>query len=233
MVRRSDRPPHRDALREALARIDPEAVVAALEELVTPERRARIASVLDRRLDSVTLLLDDPWDPHNGAAVLRSCEAHGVQRVHVLARKNPFSVSQAVAQGAERWVEVTSHDRLEPALAALAGRTLVGARPDGRLTPVDLGSLERPVIVLGNEHSGVSADLAAACHDFVRVPMRGFVESLNLSVTAAILLAAATTGRPGDLAPAEKRRLYARALVLSVPRARDVLAARGIDLGRG
>ena len=71
---------------------------------------------------------------------------------------------------------------------------------------------------------------AGACTTRVRVPMRGFVESLNVSVTAATLLAYATAGRPGDLDPARARRLYARWLALTVPRSLDILAARGILL---
>jgi tRNA (guanosine-2'-O-)-methyltransferase len=78
---------------------------------------------------------------------------------------------------------------------------------------------------LGNEHDGISGELASACTRHVRVPMRGFVESLNVSVSAAILLASATAGRAGDLPEADQRRLYARGLYLSVGRADDVLAA--------
>jgi tRNA (guanosine-2'-O-)-methyltransferase len=84
-------------------------------------------------------------------------------------------------------------------------------------------------LVLGNEREGIHEDLAAACSARVRVPMRGFVESLNVSVTAAILLHAATRGRQGDLDPGTLMRLYARGLYLSVPRASDILG----DILRG
>lgn len=205
-----------------------EGVIEVLEPLTLEERRQRIASVLDRRLASVTVVLDAPHDPHNGAAVMRSCDAFGIQRIHVVPRDEPFLVSGSIAKGTERWVEVIVHD--DPAEAADAlrreGFELVATHPSGDLTPGDLGSIERLALVLGNEHGGIRQPLAAAASRTVRIPMRGFVESLNVSVSAAILLWAATAGRAaGDLTPGEKQLFYARGLLSSVPRARDILAA--------
>ena len=80
--------------------------------------------------------------------------------------------------------------------------------------------------LLGNEHDGIRDALHAGARDSVRIPMRGFVESFNVSVAAGVLLYAATRGRTGDLPEAEQLRYYARALVRSVPRALEVLAAR-------
>ena len=102
---------------------------------------------------------------------------------------------------------------------------LVATHPEGELSPDELGRMPRVCVVLGNEREGIHGELALACSARVRVPMRGFVESLNVSVTAAILLHAATQGRTGDLDPAAQRRLYARGLYLSVPHAEEVLVA--------
>ncbi|HEX6765678.1 MAG TPA: TrmH family RNA methyltransferase, partial [Polyangiaceae bacterium] len=79
--------------------------------------------------------------------------------------------------------------------------------------------------VMGNEHDGIRESLENAATRTVRVPMRGFVESLNLSVAAALLLAAATKGREGDLSPEERTTLYATGLFRSVPRAGEILSA--------
>jgi tRNA (guanosine-2'-O-)-methyltransferase len=232
-MRREARARYRRAsLYEALDRADPEPIVAALEPLVTERRRERLRAVLGARLASVVVVMDAPHDPHNGAAVLRSCDAFGVQWVHVVARTEPFSASNAVAKGAERWVDVVEHTTTAEAVRALrAGEhRLVGAHPEGELVPADLAGIARLALVLGNEHDGISEELAAACAARVRVPMRGFVDSLNVSVTAAVLLGAATAGRRGDLEPLTLRRLYARGLVLSVPRSLDVLRAMGVVL---
>jgi tRNA C32,U32 (ribose-2'-O)-methylase TrmJ len=80
-------------------------------------------------------------------------------------------------------------------------------------------------LVLGNEREGISAALTGLTDDSVRIPMVGFVESLNVSVSTAILLRAATQGRPGDLDPSSKQHLLARGLVHTVPRAPEILAA--------
>jgi tRNA (guanosine-2'-O-)-methyltransferase len=206
---------------------DPERVIRLLEPLVTEERRNRLLEVIARRLGSVAVVLDRPYDPHNGAAVLRSCEAFGVQTLHVVERRGtPFAVARSVARGAEKWMDVVCHAAPASVESWAAGSaiTLVATHPDGTLVPDELASIPRLALVLGNEREGIGAELSAACAVRVRVPMRGFVESLNVSVTAAILLAAATRARPGDLDPASRRRLYARGLYLSVPRAEQVVA---------
>lgn len=208
---------------------DPEHVVERLEPLVLARRRERLRAIIDARLASVQVVFDSPHDPHNGAAVLRSCEAFGVQRVHVVERAKAFAIASAVTRGSERWVDLCRWKRAEDVIAALraGGYELVGAHPQGELEPRDLAAIPRLALVLGNERDGIGPELAAACARQVRVPMRGFVESLNVSVSAAILLAAATEGRPGDLPEADRRRLYARGLYFSVARAEDVLADGG------
>jgi tRNA (guanosine-2'-O-)-methyltransferase len=205
---------------------DPERVVRVLEPMVTEARRTRIAAVISRRLASVSVLFDRPYDPHNGAAVLRSCEAFGVQNLHIVERPGtPFAVARSVARSAEKWIDVTVHESVGTCVAWAAGTglPLVGTHPEGELVPSDLAALPRFALVLGNERDGIHEALGAACSARVRVPMRGFVESLNVSVTAAILLHAATATRPGDLDHAARRRLYARGLYLSIEHAEQIL----------
>ncbi|MBI4950606.1 MAG: RNA methyltransferase [Myxococcales bacterium] len=227
--------PRASARARALASCDPEPIIAVLEPLVTDARRLRLCAVVAARLEAVTLVLDAPHDPHNGAAVVRSADAFGLARVHVLERKERFAAARAVSRGAERWVEIVPWARADELAGALAasGHRLVATHPDGELEVRDLAALGRVALVLGNEHAGIGDDLRGACGASVRVPMRGFVESLNLSVTAAVLLSHATAGRVGDLAPHERRRLSARFLVTSVGRSDAILAERGIALDAG
>jgi tRNA (guanosine-2'-O-)-methyltransferase len=208
--------------------VDPETAIAILEPLVTDDRRARLQEVIGRRLDSVTVVMDAPHDPHNGAAVVRSCDAFGIQRLHVIERYEPFLVATSVAKGSEKWVDVHLHPTAEAAAESLAAgdHELIGTDPTGELSPDDLRHIARPALVIGNEREGILPALRQRCKRAVRVPMRGFIDSLNLSVCAAILLASAVEGRPGDLPPAERRRLYARGLFLTVPRAAEVLLER-------
>jgi tRNA (guanosine-2'-O-)-methyltransferase len=208
--------------------VDPETAIAILEPLVTIDRRARLQEVIGRRLDAVTVVMDAPHDPHNGAAVVRSCDAFGVQRLHIIERYEPFLVATSVAKGSEKWIDVHLHATVEAAAERLlaSGHELVATDPDGELAPSDLRGVARPALVIGNEREGIAPVLRRLCKRAVRVPMRGFIDSLNLSVSAAILLAAAVEGRPGDLSAAERLRLYARGLFLTVPRAAEVLIER-------
>ncbi len=214
---------------KALDRDALDARIAALEPFANEGRKSRLRAVIDARLDSVTVLFDSPYDPHNGGAVLRSCDAFGIQRLHVIERRQSFLASREVARGSERWVEALSYPSAVPAADALLaqGFELVATATDGDLLPEDLARIDRVAIVLGNERWGIHDELGDRCTRRVRVPMRGFVESLNVSVTAAILLSAATRGRAGDLTEVERSRLYLRALAFTLPRAPEILAARG------
>ena len=207
----------------------PREVIAALERFVTDARRARLESVLGRRLASVALVVDALHDPHNGAALVRTCDAFGVQRIHAIERKEPIAIAATVAKGSQKWVDLVRHENADACVQNLraSGHELVATHPEGELLPDDLATIPRVALVLGNERDGIAPELRAACVRAVRVPMVGFVESLNVSVTAAILLHAATRGRPGDLDARTFEALYARALWLTVPQPELHMQARG------
>jgi tRNA (guanosine-2'-O-)-methyltransferase len=222
----------RDRILWALGQTDATPVARALENLVTDARRERILEVIERRIGSVTVVLDSFHDPHNGAAILRSCDAFGIGSVHAVESVEPLLASNEVARGSQRWVEVERYGWAADCAAVIraGGFELVATHPDGELEPSALSAIPRLALVMGNERAGISPGLREHCHKTVRIPMRGFAESLNVSVTAAILLFHATAGRPGDLTESEKMRLFARALVLTVARAPEILAAEGIHL---
>lgn len=202
-------------------------IIEKLEPLVLDRRRARFEQVIAERLGSVTLLLDELSDPHNRAAIVRSCDAFGVQELHSVQPAADFSVHHGVAAGTERWVDVNAHPDAPAAVDHLLRRgfELIQTHPQGELAPDDLAAIPRVALILGNEHRGIDPLFVRAAARRVRIPMRGFVESLNVSVSAAVLLAAVTRHRRGDLTPSARRHLYARALFHSVPRAAEVLAA--------
>lgn len=205
----------------------PREVIECLSPLVAEARKRRLQEVAAVRSRSVTVLMDAPHDPHNGAAVIRSADAFGLSSIHVVPRGEPFAFSTTVTRGSEKWVDVVVHETPEAAARALheAGFRLIATHPDGELVPEDLANVPRLALVLGNEHDGIREELERAADARVRVPMRGFAESLNLSVSAAILIRAAMEGRKGDLSEPERERLYARGLFVSVARAREVLEA--------
>lgn len=223
-------------LAEHVGKLDAERTIALLEPHLTPSRVEKMRHIFASRIGSVSVVMDAPHDPHNGAAILRTCDAFGIGEITVIERLETFLAHQSVARGSERWVEVTTvadaRSAIDPLVAS--GFTLVATHPEGDWAPEDLEGFDgKLAMVLGNEREGISDELRAACRHSVRVPMRGFAESLNVSVTAALLLFSATRRRAGDLSEAEKNRLLARAFILSIPHAREVLEAKGYDLPVG
>lgn len=204
---------------------EPERICAALEPMLTEERKRRIAEVIMTRSHAVAPVLDGLIDPHNVAAVLRSAEAFGVQAVHLVSGAGPFLASQRIAQGTQRWLDVIEHASPEACLRALRahGYRVYVAAMDGEITPEALAEEKRVAIVFGNEHEGVSDEMRRLSDGAYTIPMRGFVQSLNVSVAAALTLRAAMRGRPGDLSAEERRVLRARYVLASVPNGRAIL----------
>lgn len=196
----------------------PERVFAALSPLVTEARLARIEEVVSRRRLSVVPVLEGLTDPHNGSAILRSAEAFGLQHVHVVPGPHGFMAAHRVAKGTHRWLDVIQHPDSETCLRALADRgyRIYVAAMGGQMRPEDLRGVERVAVVFGNEHAGASETMIRGADGTCAVPMEGFVESLNVSVAAAVTLYGASAGRPGDLSADERKELTARFLLSTV-----------------
>ena len=202
-----------------------ELVIAAIAPFITDERKARIEAVISGRTRRVIPVLERLSDPHNTAAVLRSADAFGAQEVHVIETAERFVASTRVAKGSERWLDLVCHSDTEvcvDALHARGYRVLVAAM-DGEVEPAGLAALGRVAVVFGNEHAGVSAAMRARADGAYRIPMRGFVESLNVSVAAAITLHSALAGAVGDLDAADRELLRARFLFQSIDHAEQIV----------
>ena len=209
----------------------PAQVIAALSPLVTESRLRRIEEVVARRKRSVVAVLEGLTDPHNTSAVLRSCDAFGVQTVHVVAGKHGFPAAHRVSKGTHRWLDVLAHETAPACVTWLKehGYRVVVATMGGALSPEELSSIERVALVFGNEHAGPSDEVRRVADDTCAIPMVGFVESLNVSVAAAITLYVAAARRPGDLDPEGREELTARFLMSTVRDAERVVR----EYGRG
>ncbi|HUK65916.1 MAG TPA: RNA methyltransferase [Anaeromyxobacteraceae bacterium] len=190
------------------------------------KRRERIDRVVSKRTRTLTLVLDSLCDPQNVNAILRTCEAFGVQEVHVVeGPMKPYHRSKKVSQNADKWLDVVRWKSSEDCLLALRARGFAvyathlghGARSLG-----ELPFSGKVALVLGNESRGVSEEALALADARYEVPMRGFVRSLNVSVAAAVSLCQAVElreralGRHGDLEPAEAAALRERFYLLAV-----------------
>jgi tRNA (guanosine-2'-O-)-methyltransferase len=201
-------------------------VIAALSPLVTSERLRRIETVVEGRTDDVVVVLDRIADPHNSSAVLRSADAFGVQSVYAIVGEHGFRASRGVSKGTQRWLDVTRFETAKACARALKneGYAIYVAAMDGETTPAELCSVPRVAVVFGNEHRGVSAEMRAVADGAFSIPMRGFVESLNVSVAAAITMQALSNDGRSRLGPERRRELLARFLMNSVKNADEVIA---------
>lgn len=202
-----------------------ETIVRALTPHVTVERLARIQSIAARRIPTVAAVLDDIADPHNASAILRSCDAFGVHDVHAIAGGRPFYASHKVARGTERWVSVRKHDTARACVETLreSGFQIYVASMEGRHTPEDLGRMPKVAVVLGNEHRGPREDIRSLADGTFAIPMVGFVESLNVSVAAAVTLYGVTRGR-ATVNEAESADVTARCLWNDIADAEGIVA---------
>jgi tRNA (guanosine-2'-O-)-methyltransferase len=179
-------------------------------EQVTPARYARVTAALEARLGSVVAVAESVRRRHNASAILRTCEGFGVHEVHLITAG--FRASVGAARGAERWVKHRRFDTTTASLTELKARGFriyVADLLPGALTPETV-PVDRPVaIVFGSEVRGVSDEARALADGAVMIPMYGLTESLNVSVSAAILLRTLTERRRAlvgaDLDPAERQ----------------------------
>jgi tRNA (guanosine-2'-O-)-methyltransferase len=213
-----------DAIEKMIDRYGPSAVCDALEPLLTPERIARIDHVLDARLTSVSAAVEDTYDPHNAAATLRTCEALGLQDLYVIEPGERFSAAGGVTRGAHRWLDLHRFGGADGAITAMKARgfRVLATLPDAKLS-VEEVPVDAPLaVVFGNEHDGVSQSVIAASDGAVTVPMFGFTESYNLSVTVGLCMSRlvarrrAYIGSLGDLDPDRRARLRARWFALRI-----------------
>jgi tRNA (guanosine-2'-O-)-methyltransferase len=220
-----------DAIDGYIQRHGPQAVQRVLAPMLTDERIARIDRVLAARIGSVTVAVENTYDPHNAAATLRTCEALGLQDLHVIEPHGPFSAAKGVVRGAAQWLDLHRWPSVEAAVAALraGGFRVLATRPDAARSIDDVDVATPLAVLFGNEHDGLSPTALAACDDAIAVPMFGMTESFNLSVTVALVtsrLAArrrAVLGADGDLDDARRAMLRARWFSFGVRGAEQIL----------
>lgn len=166
--------------------------IACLAEFMTGERYDLFRRTLSMRTDYMTVLAENMFHGQNAAALIRHCEAFGVQRMHTVETRCPFEPNAAISRGTDRWVDVVRHASTGEALAALkgAGYRIVATTPHrGEFSPESFDVTAGPfALVFGTEHAGISEEVIAASDAFLRIPMCGMVESLNVSASAAILI---------------------------------------------
>jgi len=185
--------------------VDPKLVIEALGPHLGDERRDKIDRVAASRLGGLVVVLENLHDPHNGGAALRSCEAIGVREVRVVGTS--FGFSERVTQGCDKWLDIVRDAEIDRAAADLKARgfRLYAAVPGATTSLAELDAIAPAAFLIGNERDGLTAAARAACDVEFAIPMRGFSQSVNLSVATALCVYThaerrrAALGRTGDL----------------------------------
>ena len=209
-----------------------------MSDYLLPERKARIDEVVSRRTRTLVVVMEAFCDPQNVNAVLRTCDAFGVQEVHVVeGPMKGFDRNKKISQNADKWLDVTRWASTRECLASLAQRgfaiyvTWLG---EGTVGLPELDFSGPVALVFGNESRGVSDDALALADARYAIPMRGFSQSLNVSVAAAVSLARAIDrreaqrGSHGDLPEAEARELRDRFYLLAVKQRSRIAKAEAV-----
>ncbi len=158
---------------------------------MTTRRRQRIFDVLSRRQPDLTVLAEDVYKPHNLSAILRSCDAVGIGEVHAVTPTGGVATFNATSASAEKWVDLMVHPSIHEAARTLKERgfKLYAAHFSEQAQDYrDVSYVGPTAVLLGNEKSGVSPEAAASADEHVIIPMLGMVQSLNVSVAAAVIL---------------------------------------------
>lgn len=166
-----------------------------LSDYVTDHKKHLISEVLSRRTKFVTVVLEDIFQSQNASAVMRSCDCFGIQDLYVIENRNEYSINPHVSLGSSKWVSLQKFskgkDNTVECLTSLKekGYRLVATTPDPNAVSLYDFKLEKPIALLfGTELTGLSENAMEMADERVRIPMYGFTESFNISVSAALCL---------------------------------------------
>ena len=170
-----------------------------LSELISEQRRIKFDEVLDFRTRHITIVLEDIFQYHNASAVLRSCDIFGIQDIHVIENENEYAVSRDIALGSAQWLNQYHYNQKgNNTLDCInhlkkKGYRIVATTPHKNDCTIDELPVDKPLaLVFGTELTGVSDVVKENADEFVKIPMFGFTESFNISVSAALCLKALT-----------------------------------------
>ena len=172
-----------------------EKVLDEFYDIVSESKKEMYDRIASQRTNHLTVVLENIHQEHNASAVLRSCDCFGIQNLHVIEKNNRYKVQRDIALGAGRWVDVFNYDQGEqPTRDCLLklkdrGYKIVATTPHERDVTIHELPLDQPVaLVFGTEKKGISKEVVELADEFVRIPMYGFTESFNISVSAALAL---------------------------------------------
>lgn len=171
-------------------------LIEYFKTFVTEKRLKKMEEVLSKRTRYLTVALENIYQPHNASAVLRSCDGFGIQDVHIIENSNVYQINPGVSLGTSQWLTLNRHNSKKENSADVinklksSGYRIVATTPhkdDQNLETFDL-SKGKIALFFGTEMHGLSSTVLDEADEFMKIPMYGFVESFNISVSCAISL---------------------------------------------
>ena len=165
--------------------------LAFLENILTENRKERFLQVLSKRTNHFTIAMEDIFQLHNTSAVMRSCEVFGIQQLNVIEERYTKSIDKEIAMGAQKWVDVNRFESISNCISTLKskGYQIIATSPHENDCDLDNFDITKPsAFFFGTERDGLSEEVLQKADGFLKIPMAGFTESLNISVSAAIII---------------------------------------------
>ncbi len=166
-----------------------------LFNFLTEERKEKIESRVKNRTRHITVVVEDIYQSHNASAVLRSCECMGIQDIHIIENRNAYDINPDVVLGSSKWINTYKYNKLENNTMHTinhlkkSGYKIIATSPHKNDVEIDcLDIHHKTALLFGNEKEGLSKEAMEHSDGFVKIPMYGFTESFNISVSAAICL---------------------------------------------
>ncbi len=165
-------------------------LLSHLETFLTEKRQRLFEKVIAQRTNHFTVATQDVYQLHNTSAVIRSCDVFGIQNVHVVEEVNLKKIDREIAMGAQKWVDINRYTTSSSCISELRnkGYRIVATSPHKGTALQDFDISGRAALFFGTETEGLSEEVMQEADEFLQIPMVGFTESLNISVSAAIIL---------------------------------------------
>ena len=167
-----------------------------LEGFLTDNRKERFANVLSTRTNHFTIAVEDIFQFHNTSAVMRSCEVFGIQEINIVEQRFGKNIDKEIAMGAQKWVDINKFETISNCIQTLKdkGYQNIATPPHNDSCLLhDFDVTKKSALFFGTEKEGLSEEVMSQADGFLKIPMVGFTESLNISVSAAIIIQDITT----------------------------------------
>lgn len=162
-----------------------------LENILTDNRKSNFLKVLENRTKHFTVVVEDVFQMHNTSAVMRSCEVFGIQELNIIEQRFGKRIDKEIAMGAQKWVDINQFDSITNCVSTLKnkGYQIIATTPHENDCLLEDFDITKPsALFFGTERDGLSQEILDKADGFLKIPMVGFTESLNISVSAAIII---------------------------------------------